>query len=132
MPEFIDNPFRKMWEELDINEMKKDLCRLVDQIITAKDLDERNEILEEIDMMFTDLLVILELKDDEKLEAIRLDDIPQDILDEYELDPEEFEEGYVPVKFLPEEVLGMINKTYKKRQNNWILGGKDNDNRNRP
>jgi len=124
MSEFIENPFGELWEKFDVNEYKARICKLIDEVIAAKDSEEMAELLRAMDDMVMSLVIVLKLKDVEAIEVVKVGELPPELIEQMGFDETDMIDGYVPKSLIPKEFLGEIEnapKRKKRKNNNWLI-----------
>lgn len=123
MGEFIENPFREMWEGFSIEELKKQVNDMLDKIYVSKNQEDMADLLGELDDLVMSFVVVLKLKDVEAIEVVRADSLPQDVLDDLGFEEEDLIDGYIPKSLIPPEFADRIEESNKKKakRNNWLI-----------
>lgn len=114
----IPNPFKEEWESFDLDAFKEDICQIIDEIIECKNEETVSDLLIELDDEFLFLTTLVQYKDQETLEVIRLVDIPEEALLDMGLSKDEImsfdEKDTVPIdhigSFIDLSFIDIINK----------------------
>ncbi len=98
---FIDNPFKNMFSDKDVQEIKEEFSGIIDTLHgNSKDKDLIEHLLDELDDIVMDLIMLARFNDAEKIEVVRVSDVPTEVLEDLEISYSD-EESFIPLDMLP-------------------------------
>jgi hypothetical protein len=122
MAEFIDNPFKELWNSFDISNFKNKVCSMVDAMALVKNEDELKDILESMDSLIMSYATIVKMKSAESIEIIKVNELPPEIIEELGFNEVDMVDGYIPKELIPEEYINIVEDfANKKKKNNWLI-----------